>query len=199
MIVEINNNSSEKMRERNTSYMMRIREDRKEKYAYEQIILINLNNYRYSDDYETRRDYAFLDSEGNVYTRTLIIVDIYLPNIVKKCYTKGKEALTEIERILLIGVTQDIRSALEYVGDDIVMKEFIEENHTRSYDNDLREAYNKEEALKEQYFADGQKEGLEQGKIEEKKNLARKMLEEGLKISLISKITSLTEEEIRNL
>lgn len=34
VIVEMNNNSSEKMRERNISYMMRIREDRKEKYAY---------------------------------------------------------------------------------------------------------------------------------------------------------------------
>lgn len=177
----------------------------------EQIILINLNNYRYTDDYETRRDYAFLDNEGNVYTRNLIIVDIYLPNIVKKCYTSGKEALTEMERFLLIGVTQDIRSALEYVGDDIVMKEFVEENHTRSYDSDLREAYNKEEALKEQYYADGQKEGLEQGKKEgleqgkkeglkqEKKDIARKMLEEGIDVSLISKITSLTEKELKNL
>lgn len=203
VIVEMNNNSSEKMRERNVSYMMRIREDRKEKYAYEQIILINLNNYRYKGDYETRRDYAFLDNEGNVYTRNLIIVDIYLPNIVKKCYTSGKEALTEMERFLLIGVTQDIRSALEYVGDDIVMKEFVEENNTRSYDNDLREAYNKEEALKEQYYADGQKEGLEQGIEQGEKNeklkIARKMLEEKIEIPVISKITSLTIEEISNL
>ena len=83
------------------------------------------------------------------------------------------------------------------------MKEFVEENHTRSYDNDLRESYNKEEALKEQYYADGQREGLEQGKREgleqEKKELARKMLEEKIELSLISKITSLTIEEIRDL
>ncbi len=57
VIVEMNNNSSEKMRERNISYMMRLKEDRKEKYAYEQLILVNLNNFRYNDDYSSRRDF----------------------------------------------------------------------------------------------------------------------------------------------
>ncbi len=70
------------------------------------------------------------------------------------------------------------------------MKDFIEDNRNRSYDNDLREAYNKEEALKDQYFSDGQREGRVQGQKEEKSEIARKMLAEKIDISLISKITA---------
>ena len=108
IVVEMNNNDTEKVRQRNLSYMMRIREDRKEKDTYRQTILVNLNNYCYKGDDSIRKDFALSDHIGVLYTDSLLVVDIYLPNIKKKCYTKGIKALSEMERFLLAGVEQDI-------------------------------------------------------------------------------------------
>ena len=55
--IEMNNNSSEEIRERNISYMMRLREDRKNKKNYNQVIQVNLNNYCYKEDDIIRRDF----------------------------------------------------------------------------------------------------------------------------------------------
>ena len=199
VIVEMNNNDNPHIRERNISYIMRTREDREEKDEYHQTILVNLNNYCYEKDDKVRRDIALFDQDGNLYTNTLVIVDIYLPNIKKKCYTKGIKALSEMERFLLIGIEQDIRSADQYIGEDIVMEEFMKESERRSYDDSLRESYNKEEALKEQAFREGREEGHEEGRTEEKIEVAKKMLEQNFDIKVISEITDLSIEEIRNI
>ncbi len=199
VIVEMNNNDTAHIRERNISYMMRTREDRKEKDIYNQTILVNLNNYCYEEDEKVRRDIALFDSDGNLYTNTLVIIDIYLPNIKKKCYTKGMKALSEMERFLLIGIEQDIKSALEYVGEDIVMKEFMKESETKSYDDDLREAYNKEEALKDQFYRDGMREGREEGYKENNLEIAKKMLKANESVDKIMLYTSLSEKELAKL
>ena len=191
VIVEMNNNDNPHIRERNISYIMRTREDREEKDEYHQTILVNLNNYCYEKDDKVRRDIALFDQDGNLYTNTLVIVDIYLPNIKKKCYTKGIKALSEMERFLLIGIEQDIKSADQYIGEDIVMEEFMKESERRSYDDSLRESYNKEEALKEQAF----REGREEIQVE----VLKRMLMEKASIDLIEKYTNMTKEKIKKL
>ena len=52
----------------------------------------------------------------------------------------------------------------------------------------------KEEGLKQ-----GKEEGLKQGKMEEKRNMAKKMLESNISVEQITKITGLTRKEIQEL
>ena len=70
------------------------------------MIQVNLNNYCYKEDDTVRRDYGIVGEDGSLLTNKVIIIDIYLPNIRKKCYNK-KEELTEMERFLLIGIEEN--------------------------------------------------------------------------------------------
>ena len=149
--IEMNNNASEEVRDRNFEHLMRLRKDKKSN-NYIPVIQININNYSYKDDLAVRRDYAIMSHDKILLTNKIIIVDIYLPNIKKKSY--NEDNLSEMERFLLIGIEENRKKALEYVGDDIVMKEFYELIEEKSLDNDLYEAYDKEWALKNQATRD---------------------------------------------
>ena len=192
--VELNNNGNEDIRNRNFSYLMRIREDVK----YKQVIQININNYSYYDDLEVRTDYAILNYKGELYTDKIFIIDIYLPNIVKKSRDK-KKVLTEMERFLLIGIEENRKKALEYVGDDIVMMEFEEKVKKRSKDDELIEAYDKEWAIKELALREGKEIGIEQGKeigIEQLNNLNQK-IKEGMTIEEISNLINISIDKLK--
>ena len=59
--------------------------------------------------------------------------------------------------------------------------------------------YNEAKAALDTAFVDGKTEGKTEGKIEGKIEVAKTMLAEGFKVSVIEKITKLTLEEIENL
>ena len=104
-----------------------------------------------------------------------------------------------MERFLLAGVEQDIESANTLIGEDLVMEEFVKENEKRSYDDDLRESYDKEEALKDQAFRDGIREGEERGNRARNIEIALEMLKEKEGIGLIEKYAHLSKEEIEEI
>ena len=193
--IEMNNNSSEEIRERNISYMMRLREDKKNKKNYNQIIQVNLNNYCYKNDLSIRRDYLLMDNEQNILTNKIVIIDIYLPNIKKKMYNKGIKMLSEMERFLLIGLEENKQKALEYVGDDIIMKDLEERISDWTLSDDLRESYDTEWALKDEAKREGVIQGIEQGKSE----IIKKLLTSGMTVEEISKITDIPVEEIQQI
>ena len=186
--IEMNNNSSEVIRERNLSYLLRLREDKKYKRKYTPIIQINLNNYCYKDDLTVRRDYAIMSQDQIIYTNKIIIIDIYLPNIKKKCYTNSE--LSEMEKFLLIGILEDPKKALEYVGDDIVMGELKRELVVYDLPDDLGESYDKEEALKEQWKEDYTREGSE---------ITLKLLDKNVNLEELAEETDRTVEELEKL
>ena len=76
---------------------------------------------------------------------------------------------------------------LKGLGDEKVMNEYLKEAEEVSFEDWFGEAYDKEWALKDE------------GKREEKIEIAKNMLKENFEISMISKITNLTEEEITAL
>ena len=80
---------------------------------------------------------------------------------------------------------------LKGLGDEKVMNEYLKEAEEVSFEDGFGEAYDKEWALKE--------EGKTEGKREEKIEIVKNMLKENFEISMISKITNLTEEEITAL
>lgn len=195
----MNNNSSEEIRERNISYMMRLREDRKNKKNYNQVIQVNLNNYCYKEDDTIRRDFLISSTDNVILTNKIVMIDIYLPNIKKKMYNKGIKALSEMERFLLIGLEENKQKALEYVGDDIVMKDLEERISDWTLSDDLRESYDKEWALKDQAKREGVIKGIEQGMKQGKSEIINKLLESGMTVEEISKITDIPMDEIQHI
>jgi len=118
----------------------------------------------------------------------MVIVDIYLPNILKKRYN-------ELEKFLLVGMEQDIKKAIRYAGDDVELVEFVKVGKEKSKDKDLLEAYNKEEAIADLYYRNGKTEGRTEGI----KEIAKKLLTKGMSTREIIDITGLSEKEIKSL
>lgn len=193
--IEMNSNSSVETRERNISYIMRLREDIKNKKKVNPVLQINLNNFCYKDDLEIKRNFYLLSEDNKLASNSLVIVDIYLPNIKKKMYNKGIKNLNELKRFLLIGLEDDREKALEYIGDDTIMKEYEEAIDEIRISDDITESYDKMWAIEDEAFNRGKHEGLEQGKEE----LIATMIDNGLNIEDISKYTGLSIEEINKL
>ncbi len=107
-----------------------------------------------------------------------------------------KEPESETVRILEL-TDESIRKAKTQLYKLSLDKKTIEQYRIREkalYDEISALENSREKGLKE-----GVKIGKEEGRIEEKINLAKKSITEGLPISLISKLTGLSEEEIKRL
>ena len=87
-------------------------------------------------------------------------------------------------------IVRKAQEELEYLEGDEAFKRKVELKE--KYEKDMNSAihYGKEE---------GMKKGLQEGKISEKKDIAKKMLEIGMDIEQIMKITDLSKEEIEKL
>ena len=133
----------------------------------------------------------------------IVIIQIYIPNLMEKWYTKGTESLTECEKYIIALVEEDMEKLKEFGDEDIVMSEYINEAEDVSFESSLGESYDKELALKEEAKKDGIKigieQGIEQGSLSEKHKIAKSLLENGADIELISKCTGLSLEEIKKL
>ena len=84
---------------------------------------------------------------------------------------------------------------LKGLGDEKVMNEYLKEAEEVSFEDGFGEAYDKEWTLKDE----GKTEGRIEGKRDRTIEIAKNMLKENFEISMISKITNLTEEEITAL
>lgn len=86
------------------------------------------------------------------------------------------------------------------------IKEAVEELDEVSKDEELKriaflkEKYIRDEKSAQRYFREqGLQEGRAEAKEEDKKEYAKKMLEEKISLEVISRITGLSEEEIKKL
>ena len=144
----------------------------------------------------------------------LIFVQIYVPNLRKKWYTKGIKSLSEEEKYILALVEMDL-DKLNDLGGENIMDEYVKEAEEVSFEGGVGEAYDKEWALRDQGYRDGlsqgKAEGFSQGKVEGKaegisegKNernieIAKNMLKDNVLVELISKYTGLSIEEVNKL
>ena len=200
--IEVNNNSSLEVLERNMEYAHRLfsskitRNDKT--YEYTQVIQINLNNFAFLGNDKIIDVYAERNEDNLVLSDKLIFIQIYVPNLRKKWYTEGEKSLSEREKYILALVDMDLEK-LKGLGDEEVMKAYIKEAETVSFEGNFGEAYDKEWALKDE----GKREGIELGKKEgielSKKEIAKNMLKEKMKLSIITKVTGLTEKELTAL
>ena len=204
--IEINCSAKLHLLERNIDYMNRLySRDNKigSKYNYKQSILININNFAYQGKDKVKYIHYLKDEENEALTDKLIVIQIYIPNLIKKWYTSGVESLTEEERFLLVLVIPDINIALDIGKDFEIMEEYINEAIEVTNDEDFKDFFSKEWDIKEAAYDDGKEDGYLDGKkegiLENKKEIVKKMLKENADINFIMKVTDLSKEEIENL
>ena len=208
--IEVNNNSSLEVLERNMEYAHRLYSKKirrgEENYQYTQVIQFNLNNFAFKGNDKIVDIYTVTNDDNIGLSNKLIFVQIYVPNLRKKWYTKGIKSLSEEEKYILALVEMDL-DKLNDLGGENIMDEYVKEAEEVSFEGGVGEAYDKEWALRDQGYrdglsqgkAEGKAEGFSQGKIENKKEIAKNMLSKAMEVELISEITGLSIEEIENL
>ena len=212
--IEVNNNSSLEVLERNMEYAHRLYSKKirrgEENYQYTQVIQFNLNNFAFKGNDKIVDIYTVTNDDNIGLSNKLIFVQIYVPNLRKKWYTKGMKSLSEEEKYILALVEMDL-DKLNDLGGENIMDEYVKEAEEVSFEGGVGEAYDKEWALRDQGYRDGlsqgkaegrkegKTEGISEGKNERNIEIAKNMLAKNMEIELISEITSLTEDEINSL
>ena len=194
--IEINNNDSIETMERNTEYAFRLYSEKIKigktyKYNYNQVIQININNFSFIGNDKIVDIYSFQNEKGIVLNDKITIIQIYVPNLRKKCYTIGKENLKEEEKYLL-GLVEEDNDFSKEIGKDLdIVIEYVNEAGEVTMGTNFGEAYDKEWALLDQ--------GRREGREEERKEIAVKMYKKEIDIKTISELTKLSIDEILEL
>ena len=204
--IEVNNNSSLEVLERNMEYAHRLYSKKirrgEENYQYTQVIQFNLNNFAFKGNDKIVDIYTVTNDDNIGLSNKLIFVQIYVPNLRKKWYTKGIKSLSEEEKYILALVEMDL-DKLNDLGGENIMDEYVKEAEEVSFEGGVGEAYDKEWALRDQGYRDGisqgKAEGISEGKNERNIEIAKNMLNEGIDINIITKCTGLTNEDVNAL
>lgn len=151
--------------------------------------------------YEKTEDIRYVDmgykSEDEYLTKMSKYYIIELPKFRKK-----KPKVADLLEKWLYVIGGDQKMIEECKNDNEEIKEAVKQLKEMSADEYERELYEIRERSRLTYnteMNEAKRKGLSEGKAEEKKEIAKKMKEEGLHIELIKKITNLTEEEINAL
>ena len=127
-------------------------------------------------------------------TKKLKYIHIYLPNIKKKCY--NKEKLSVLERLLLTFNEEENLS--DITKGDRIMEEYVKDAKEASIKDEVIGLYDKElhlEKLRLSELSEAKEEGIKTRNME----IAKNMLKDEVDISVISKYTGLSKEEIASL
>ena len=200
--IEVNNNSSLRVLERNIEYAYRLYSKKikrgEREYDYTQVIQFNLNNFSFKGNDKIIDIYGVKNGDDLTLSDKIIFVQIYVPNLRKKWYNEGIESLNEAEKYILALVEMDIEK-LKSLGGEELMEEYVKEAEEVSFEGGVGESYDKEWALKDQAYRDGKDEGREEGSTTKTIEIAKSMLTENIDINIISKCTGLSIDEVNSL
>lgn len=202
--LEMNNNANEDTMRRNRDYTFKLYSSsdtlNNKRYNYKQVISINLNNFKF----EGLDESFYIETIGNKYyraTNDIIIFQIFIPNIINKCY--NKEKLDNLESFIMALIEKDVDIAKKYALGDEIVKDYIKEATTTSFDNGFGESYDHEYADREQSYNDGYdvgiEEGMETGSRKSKIEIAKSLLKNNIDINIIIDSTGITKEELNKL
>ena len=196
--IEVNNNSSIETMERNIQYlntMYAINIEEGSKYEYQQVIQINLNNFSFRGKEKEMEIYGIKNEEGEVLTKNITYIQIYIPKIREKWYNYGTNKLNEFERCILALAEPNIELAKEIIIGDEIMEKYVDESVDVCKEKNFGESYDKEWALKDEYI----REGIEQGHNEATIEIAKSLLKNGMSVEDVSKNTKLSLDEIEKI
>ena len=212
--IEINNNYSREVMERNLEYAFRLyssNNKRGKKDEYNQVIQICLNNFAFEDSDKIIETFTIRNEDGKALTNKFTSFQIYVSNLRKKCYTDNIENLNDLERFILILVERSIELSKKLGKGHKIMEKYINDAINASGEDILLEAYDKEWALKDLGRREGYDEGydsgvtdginlgIEQGKEQRNIEMVRNMINENASIDFISKVSGLSIEEINKI
>ena len=189
--IEVNCNTDKETMLRNLEYAFRLFSSKVKvgsEYNYSPIIQFNWNNFSFKGNEEIIEVYGIQKDNCLRLTNNIIIVQIYIPNIIKKCYTKGVESLDEFERFILALATMDKNLSKKMVKGDKYMDELLEKQEELTLSADLRQSYDHELAMK--------KWGIEEGIEQTKKEAAIEFHKNGVSDDLIIKSLHITREKL---
>ena len=128
-------------------YSEKIKIGKTYKYNYNQVIQININNFSFIRNDKIVDIYSFKNDCGIILNDKITIIQIYVPNLRKKCYTIGEENLSEDEKYLL-GLVEEDNDFSKEIGKDLdIVIEYVNEAGEVTMGTNLGEAYDKEWAL----------------------------------------------------
>lgn len=198
--IEMNSNYYNGLHQRNASYIFKqysTETDVGEDYtSMPNIMQINFT-CGLPNNYPTLGIYKLVDNKTNI--KYIDNFTIYEYNIdkVKDEYQKGNK-----EYKFLAMLKSRPEELIEICEGDKFMEEFKKKVEKLNEDHEFIEYMSQEEDMKKlrntwkkHYKNEGMKEGIEQEKLD----IAKNMLKEELDISLISKLTGLTENQIKDL
>ena len=211
--IEIDRNKSQRIKDRNTTYIgkvageLNIKESDKQykNIHHSRQIAFNINNKPNDKNLFIDEQRIMSVKSGKVFSNTIEIDEINMSLIDELDYNLLEEKEKICYDFVKLLKTTD-KSEFERISENLMNKEEskdltkqVEELTSEYRYIELPSAYaNKEafeESLKEEAFEDGKEEGIEQTKID----TAKKMLEKNLDINLISECTNLSIEEIKSL
>ena len=163
-----------------------------------QIIQINLT-YKMQDEELVRR-YFIQDRTGKKYAQNFQIIEWNMDKIMKFWYDKNEEKIEEYKHLIMLDLSKEDLKKL--AKKDREVEKYMKEVERVNEDPRFREYMTKEEDQKKIYNTQMSKaynEGISEGGKEEKKKIAKKMLQKNENILEISEYTGLTIEEIESL
>ena len=200
--VEINSYYSDYIPVRNTSYICNTYTSytsRGDKYDP------NINIIQINFSYGLKKDklfskYYIQDEDENKYVSNFLIIELNMDKYMEFWYNKDEKEINEyIEYIMLDLGEKDLRNISKGNG---VVKKYMEELVKVNEDADFLNfiSVEKDNMMIENSIRDeGIRKGLERGTEQSKNEIAKNMLKENMDISLISKLTGLSNEQINNL
>ena len=200
--VEINSYYSDYIPVRNTSYICNTYTSyiaRGDKYDP------NINIIQINFSYGLKKDklfskYYIQDEDGNKYVSNFLFIELNMDKYMEFWYNKDEKEINEyIEYIMLDLGEKDLRNISKGNG---VVKKYMEELVKVNEDADFLNfiSVEKDNMMIENSIRDeGIRKGLERGTEHSKNEIAKNMLKENMDISLISKLTGLSNEQINKL
>ena len=207
IIIEVNQFNTENLYRKNTEYAMAsILEmtKRKSNIQYPKVILVSLDNF---NSFHTKRPIlTFLprDEEGHIENELYQSIHIILDNAVNNEYNKDiPEEVVKFAKLLKAKSIDELVE--EFEGDEEYM-EAVGKLEELVMDPDFAGAYDKGaktewllEDMRLTGMHEGEAIGISKGKIEEKLEIAKNMLNQNMNVNLISNVTGLSIEELESL
>lgn len=221
IVVEANTEVGQQIKDRNLFYMCRmISRNLKPKMHYNEFrkhIQINFDRDGYHE--KPIMKYYMMDKDTKVLlSDKLEIVRIDVPYFYDRCYNEDVEKLNSLERFIGLFNVDNKMTAKKITKGDKTMEDIYEKMEEYNEDDEIIGAYDAEwhrselerigieratkEGLEKGYqegLKKGIEEGIEKGIEQGIDSVALKMLEENIDIKIISKVTGLSIDSIKEL
>ena len=202
--LEMNKDWYDGLFDRNHEYISKIRENiLKEEKRYnklKKVIQINFDNFNIYKTEEIILKFEMMNEEKIREKVNIESYHVILPNARKKYYNEGiRNAL--VERLVIMTMEKE-KELEELIEKNMELKPVGEKIIEISRDEELQGIYDRQEherMVRNSIMATKLEDSYHKGINKEKKENAKKMKEENIPIDIISRITSLSKEEIEKL